>query len=551
MTLPLWVRGASCGHDLSFHLENWMEVAAQWRSGVAWPRWDTHAAWMAGEPRLLFYPPMSWLLGGTLAALLPLSVVTQSFTLIALFLSGLSMRRLAQSWLPTGEATLAGCLYLANPYMLFVAWERTAYAELLAAAWMPLLLLGILQPHVRPLRIAVPLALLWYTNAPAAVIGCYSLLLLGGLRLAFTGGWRQRMHVARQLIVGSATGLLLSAFYILPAAYERRFVQIDMATVGGMLPANNFLFGRTGEPFHDQVLHTASAIAVLLLLITVVCATLLVTRSTRPAQGSEHGGWLQRRSTGLLLGCFSVLILLLLLPVSGFVWRHGPELAFLQFPWRLLSVQAACSALLLGLVLPRTNLRVAAAGGLLLAAAAGINTDANLRQACDPEDSVAAQRSAFVSHAGSEPTDEYTPRDADNDALSRTGPDAWIAATPDAAASTSAASDRPSTQARSARHIALTTPARGTAGFLIVRLRAFPGWRASVDGVEIAAGPERDDGLLNVPLPDGRTHSIDVRYRWTADQWLGLLVAGLTGGGVLLTRRRRVGAFPSRIIDAE
>ena len=37
---------------------------------------------------------------------------------------------------------------MANPYMLFTAYERTAYAELLAAAWIPLLLLAVLRERV-------------------------------------------------------------------------------------------------------------------------------------------------------------------------------------------------------------------------------------------------------------------------------------------------------------------------------------------------------------------------------------------------------------------
>ena len=33
---------------------------------------------------------------------------------------------------------IAAAIYVANPYMIFTAYERTAYAELLAAAWIPL-----------------------------------------------------------------------------------------------------------------------------------------------------------------------------------------------------------------------------------------------------------------------------------------------------------------------------------------------------------------------------------------------------------------------------
>ncbi len=70
--------------------------------------------------------------------------------------------------------------------MLFTAYERTAYAELLAAIWIPLLLLAILRDQVTIPRIAIPVALLWLTNAPAAVMSCYALALLTIVRLVTT-----------------------------------------------------------------------------------------------------------------------------------------------------------------------------------------------------------------------------------------------------------------------------------------------------------------------------------------------------------------------------
>ena len=84
------------------------------------------------------------------------------------------MYRLARSF-AAQRGSAGSHLYLANPYMLFTAYERTAYAELLAAAWIPLLFHAILRDRVTVPRIALPIALLWLTNAPAAVMGSYTL----------------------------------------------------------------------------------------------------------------------------------------------------------------------------------------------------------------------------------------------------------------------------------------------------------------------------------------------------------------------------------------
>ena len=61
-----------------------------------------------------------------------------------------------------------------------------------------------------------------------------------------------------------------------------------MATIAGMRIDHNFLFEHTGTSpdalLHDQVLHTASLIAVLLLAATAVAlaAAVLVPKSNQP-----------------------------------------------------------------------------------------------------------------------------------------------------------------------------------------------------------------------------------------------------------------------------
>ena len=72
---------------------------------------------------------------------------------LALTIAGLSMYRLAREWLPGRDALFAAALYAINPYHLVIVYWRSAFAELLAAALLPLLLLGILRlkdPGLRP-----------------------------------------------------------------------------------------------------------------------------------------------------------------------------------------------------------------------------------------------------------------------------------------------------------------------------------------------------------------------------------------------------------------
>src|ERR1035437_10016356 len=184
--LPLILRGTSCGHDFGFHLCNWLEVSSQWKQGVLFPHWEFTAAWDSGEPRFIFYPPLSWIIGAALRLFLPWIAVPTVFIWLALTASGFTMHRLTREWTTSSNALIAACFYMVHPYMLFTFYERAAYAELLAAAWIPLLLLSILRPRLTISGIAIPICLLWLTNATAAVIGCYTLAVLGLVRVLFS-----------------------------------------------------------------------------------------------------------------------------------------------------------------------------------------------------------------------------------------------------------------------------------------------------------------------------------------------------------------------------
>src|ERR1700679_2650698 len=107
ITLPLILHGCSCGHDFDFHLQSWLDAAEQLRHGTLLPRWAFSAAYNAGEPRFIFYPPLSWILGALLTLIFPIASLPAIYTFIALAAAGLAMHRLTSHFAPPNAALIA------------------------------------------------------------------------------------------------------------------------------------------------------------------------------------------------------------------------------------------------------------------------------------------------------------------------------------------------------------------------------------------------------------------------------------------------------------
>jgi 6-pyruvoyl-tetrahydropterin synthase related domain len=538
----LFARGNSCGHDFDFHLLSWMEVARAWHAGIVYPHWVQDANYGAGEPRLIFYPPASWLLGGLLGIATSWHAAPVLFVLLALLACGGSMYLLAREWAPAAPATFAACLYVASPYAMFVTYERSAFGELLAAAWLPLMVLFALRRRgsVAPLGLSV--AALWLTNSPAAVIGSYLLAMLAlGMWIAEGKPWP-----ALRAAGGVALGLGLAAFYIVPAAFEQRWVQIERAIMPGMRVEDSFLFAHTANAFHDQVLHTASWILVLEFAGASVAAYLAWKK---PGAGS----------TRMVMTAMLPVILLLQLPVSEVIWKYTPHMKFLQFPWRWLMALSVVGCVLAGMAtVHQARWRVLVAAVLI--AAMAIGGALLFFQPCDDEDAVAAQLAGFRQGQGTEGTDEYTPVGVDNSRVQQHLPLVRVlrGAQDDTADETSV--DNPEWRAgdpgsiaaqvdakrRNGEHwtVSVVTP---ETGYAVLRLMDYPSWRVTVDGQPVNGRPLREDGLMAVPVKAG-SHVIEVQWTATRDIVAGRTISAIALLGlVVVVALERKGRGHSRV----
>jgi hypothetical protein len=393
------------------------------------------------------------------------------------------------------------------------------------------------RSSIAPLGFSV--AALWLTNSPAAVMGSYLLAVLA------LGMWvvEGRAWPALRAAGGMALGLGLAAVYIIPAAFEQRWVQIARAINPGMRVEDSFLFVHTKNPFHDQVLWSASWI-----FIAELAAASTVA----------YVAW-RKRSGGrprLVLSALLPILLLLQLPASYAVWKYTPHLRFLQFPWRWTLVLSVVTCLLAGMALKQFH-RWTAVAAILLIAAMAIGGGLLFFQPCDDEDAVAAQVAGFRQGAGTQGTDEYTPEGADNSAVQQDLPLVRVLrAARDDTADTSKG-DNPDWRAGAAGTVAAAANVKQwnaehwmvrvmtpEAGYAVLRLMEYPSWRVTVDDKPMRNRPIRNDGLMTVPVTAGE-HVIEIQWAATRDVIAGrfvsaisLLALGIVG--MLERRKRRV-----------
>src|SRR5438270_1475166 len=515
--IPFFFLGTPSGHDVEFHLYSWLDVLAQWKQGILYPRWADLAHFGYGEPRFVFYPPASWMLGTGLSSVLPWTIASDIYIWIVLVAAGVSMFMLARQWFDRRDAMFAAALYAVNPYHLVIVYWRSAFAELLASCLLPLLMLFVLKAVDEGWRMIGPLALLlaaaWLTNAPAAVMIHYSLALL---ILYFS--FQQRSP--RLLFIGAgavALGACLAAFYLLPAIYEQKWINIVQAVSAGSRPADNFLFIHTTDAHHDAFNRLISWVAVLEMVV-ILASSWAAWRS----RGARREVW--RVMLGWAVACS-----FLMFSVTELLWSVLPKMQFMQFPWRWLLCLSFIFSIFVSMGLRRWYWRGTIC--VLSLIVIGVAWKAVQAPWWDNAADLREMQDNMATGTGYEGTDEYTPAGGDPGALNKEARNVSV--------------DGP---AHAAIHVyrwdaesKMFTADVSARDQLAVKLFQYPAWRVQVNGDVVETTARADTGQMLVPVEAG-ANRVQITFVRTWDRRLGGRTSILTvlslGVWIGVTRRR-------------
>jgi len=571
VVLPFFFLGNPSGHDFEFHVNSWMEALGQWKQGIVYPRWAALAHYGYGEARFIFYPPASWMLGAALGTLLPWKAAPGAYVWLALTLSGCSMFLLARRWLEPSDANLAAALYAANPYYVVIVYWRSAFAELLAGALLPLLLLYVLRAREDRQKAIVPLGLIvataWLTNAPAAVMVNYSLALLVVV-VAIVG------RSPRVLLYGAAAvllGMALAAFYILPAAFEEKWVDIAQVLSPGVRPQDNFLFTTLNDADHNRFNLLVSLIATAELVVLAGAVFLFLKRhvtrittqsaampqtslpahsveahgfsrassrtETSPASAAEGRNFVASQPASILqwsLIAWAAASTLLMFSFTFLAWKYLPELRFLQLPWRWLLCLNVAFALLVTMAWRHWLLRFLVCAGML---AVLVFVWHRIQPPWwDSAADIAEMQDNQQAGKGYEGADEYVPAGADASEIRQEA-------------------RRVSFQGGGAARIHVLqwapesksfTADVSQSGKLVLRLFNYPAWRVEVNGRLISAETREVTGQMLIPVQAGENR-VRITFARTWDRTVGGVVSGVTAIAMctLAVFRRKLPSLPA------
>ena len=503
VVLPFFWLGIPSGHDFEFHFNSWLEVVAHWKEGVLYPHWATLAHYGYGEARFIFYPPISWTLGAILGLLLPWKLVSSAYIWIALTFCGVSMFVLARRWLSRNDALLAAVIYAANPYHLVVVYWRSAMAELLAAAYLPLLLLFVLRAEEDGPRVVAPLCLLlaagWLTNVPTAVMMNYSVAVFILWIAISRKSWTVLAYAAIAVVLGGA----LAGVYFAPVLHQQNWVNISQVLAPGVRPVDNFLFVTLADADHNRFNRLISVVA--LCEIVIVAVLLIASRRWR-----NQMLWRLMLAWGVMC---SVLMIKFTLPL----WTHLPELRYVQLPWRWLLCLNVVFALGVVMAFRRWWLRalvcVIALGSVLWVWHRVLPPWWD--NAGDIQEMVDNQQDGI----GNEGTDEYVPVGVDPYDVDQNAPPARF-------------EGRDSAKIRvekwqAEKRVILVDAT--SSGKLVLRLFNYPLWNVEVNGRAVRTETTSNTGQMVVPVAAGENR-VQVTF---VEGWDRLVGAGFSAFAIL------------------
>ncbi len=314
-------------------------------------RWVPDMGYQYGYPQFLFYPPAPYYLGAlihlfgiqiidSVKILFILGYICSTifmFIFLRAFFNGESKEK--NSFKIYLSSFLGAMLYTYVPYKAVEVYVRGALSEFWSLSFFPLVFWSIYQLiNERKIKYSIFLAfsiaglllthnLMTLIFAPIAMLWCISLLII-------KKGWRSLPKV----FLGGILGIGLASFFTLPVIFEGKYVHLE-TLLGGyfdyrqhyvdifrLFISNFFGYGSSGFGQDNALSLSTGQIQWVVALIGFILSFVFIKK---------------HKNISILIIIFSIAetgVLFMIHQKSSFIWQALPILAYLQFPWRFLTI---------------------------------------------------------------------------------------------------------------------------------------------------------------------------------------------------------------------
>ncbi|HET7098727.1 MAG TPA: glycosyltransferase [Patescibacteria group bacterium] len=312
-------------------------------------RWVPDAGYQYGYPQFNFYPPFPYYIGAGLHRVGIQYIDSVKILFVAGYiLSAMAMYLLISTLFKSSWAGIvAGAIYTYIPYKAVEVYVRGALSEFWAQIFFPLIFWAIYKliksgEKKYVIWLGVSIAFLATTHTLMTMIFA-PIAGLWAIYWLFSEKWNNLIKV----VWGGLFGFGLSAFFLLPVIFEKKFVHVESLLSGYFDYRAHFVslyklflstewgYGSSGFP-NEQLNLSLGIIQWVVGLGAIILAL---------------ANFKKNRKFSLLAFYLSLVTLFSIFMIhmkSSFIWTMIPPLWYLQFPWRFLAVSIFLLCLLTG-----------------------------------------------------------------------------------------------------------------------------------------------------------------------------------------------------------
>ncbi len=364
---PMLQQGYPITHSTQFNLSWAFQYQRQFFGGQFYPRWLEFSNFGFGNATFAFYPPLcmvATLPFRMLGLAMPASLVASMGLAMGVF--GAGLYALIRTVAPRPLALILALMGIAGPYWLVDIYQRGAIGEVWAIALLPWIFWASCQVLRRPGSIgpigalAASYGLLVLSHLPTLL-----LFTLVWLPLPWVLCWRDPLwpKLGRSYL-GFVLGLGWSAFFLVPAFFDQRLIQVESVNFAeDYLPQNRLMLsGLTQlQPRLTQHWFESGLVGYWIWMVAVVFAVgiLLLGRwgvnrvisgkaATELGSPSQFPSSLPPEEVLLYSLAASILPLLMMTDMLSWVYDWFLPLQRIQFSWRWMGITAVTLPWLLG-----------------------------------------------------------------------------------------------------------------------------------------------------------------------------------------------------------